>query len=327
LPPYRVVIHGLPHFCAKLERVLQSDGWDVRYHSHQSLGNVGALVRDLSRADLAYTWGGRVSLGKFLNASRWLGVKNLVMLWSGSDIFYGQEQVAAGEMHPWVASKTHWAVSPWIAEEARALGLKCEFVQASFVEPVAQIAPLPEKFAVLCYVPTREKAALYGWDDITAVARALPEIEFRIVGLQKGETLDAPQNVKLGAWAADLAPQIRAATVIWRPVRHDGLSFMVLESLAEGRQVIYSYPFVGCVQAQTSDAARREIQKLAELHRAGRLDVNTAGIEAIAREFTPSIVRTNLLRRWEEIIVAGRATRERELDRRPSGSAAEQTSR
>jgi hypothetical protein len=327
LPPYRVVIHGLPHFCTKLERLLQCEGWDVRYHACQSLGNMAALARDLSRADLAYTWGGRVSLGKFLQAARWFGAKSLVMLWSGSDIFYAQEQVAAGQMHPWIASKTHWAVSPWIADEARSLGLKCEFVQASFVEPVAAVAPLPEKFAVLCYVPNREKAALYGWEEIKAVAQALPDVEFRIVGLLNGETLDAPANVKLGAWAKDLAPQIRQATVVWRPVRHDGLSFTVLESLAEGRHVIYSYPFVGCVQAVTADAARREIERLLALHRAARLGVNAAGVEAIAREFTPSIVRANLLRRWEEIILAGRAARDRGVGARASGKAAEEASR
>jgi hypothetical protein len=318
------VIHGLPHFCTKLERLLQCDGWDVRYHACQSLGNTAALVRDLSRADLAYTWGGRVSLGKFLHGARWLGVKNLVMLWSGSDIFYAQEQVAAGEMNPWVASKNHWAVSPWIADEARALGLACEFVQASFVEPVLDVTPLPKNFVVLSYVPNREKAALYGWDEITTVARALPDVEFRIVGLQNGETLVGPANVKLGAWAKDLAPHIRAASVMWRPVRHDGLSFMVLESLAQGRHVIYSYPFAGCVQATTADAARHAIQMLAARHRGGGLGLNTAGIEAIAREFTPAIVRANLLSRWEEIILAGRAARESKAGTR---KPAEQASR
>jgi len=325
--PYRVVIHGLPHFCTKLARLLECDGWDVRYHSHQALRNMPALLRDLSRADLVYTWGGRVSLGKFLSAARWLGVRNLVMLWSGSDIFFGQEQVAAGQMNPWIASKTHWAVSPWIADEARALGLKCEFVQASFVEPVADVAPMPGKFAVLCYVPSREKAALYGWEEIKTVAQALPKVDFRVVGLLNGETLDAPANVKLGAWAKDLAPHIRAATVVWRPVRHDGLSFMVLESLAQGRHVIYSYPFVGCVQATTVDAARDEIAKLAAKHRAGTLGVNTAGFDAVAREFAPSIVRANLLRRWEEIILGGREVGARVLTARASEKAAEQASR
>lgn len=327
MPPYRVVIHGLPHFCTKLEQLLQCEGWEVKYHACETLGNMAVLARDLSRADLAYTWGGRVSLGKFLQAARWLGVRNLVMLWSGSDIFYAQEQVAAGQMHPWIGSKNHWAVSPWIAAEARGLGLKCEFVQASFVEPVAAIAPLPEKFAVLCYVPNREKAALYGWEEIRAVAQALPQVEFRIVGLQNGETLDASGNVKLGAWATDLAPHIRQATVVWRPVRHDGLSFMVLESLAQGRHVIYSYPFVGCVEAVTVDAARREIEKLFALHRTGGLGVNAAGIDAIARQFAPSIVRANLLRRWEEIILDGRVARPRGVRSRASRKAAEQALR
>jgi hypothetical protein len=201
---------------------------------------------------------------------------------------------------------THWAVSPWIAEEARTLGLPCEFVQASFVDAVSDVPPMPEKFSVLCYVPNIEKASLYGWNEIREVATALPSVDFCIVGVQKGQTLDGPSNIKVAGWATDLAPHIRATSIVWRPVRHDGLSFMVLESLAQGRHVLYTYPFNGCVHTPTADSARREIERLHALHKSGRLSVNTAGIEAIAHEFTPAIVRANLLRRWEQIILAGR---------------------
>ncbi len=306
MQPYRVVIHGLPHFSRKLERLLQCDGWEVNYHACRSLADTAALVRDLSRADLVYTWGGRVSQGKFLRSANLLGVKNLVMLWSGSDIFFAQEQVAAGKMDRWISGMTHWAVSPWIAEEARTLGLPCEFVQASFVDAVSDVPPMPEKFSVLCYVPNIEKASLYGWNEIREVATALPSVDFCIVGVQKGQTLDGPSNIKVAGWATDLAPHIRATSIVWRPVRHDGLSFMVLESLAQGRHVLYTYPFNGCVHTPTADSARREIERLHALHKSGRLSVNTAGIEAIAHEFTPAIVRANLLRRWEQIILAGR---------------------
>lgn len=327
MQPYRVVIHGLPHFSRKLERLLQCKGWEVRYHACRSLADTAALVRDLSRADLVYTWGGRVSQGKFLRSANLLGVKNLVMLWSGSDIFFAQEQVAAGKMDRWIAGMTHWAVSPWIADEARALGLPCEFVQASFVEPVSAIAPMPERFSVLSYVPSIEKSALYGWNEIKQVAAALPAVEFNIVGVQEGQTLDGPDNVKVAGWATDLAPHIRSTAAVWRPVRHDGLSFMVLESLAQGRHVLYSYPFVGCVHTPSTESARSEIERLHSLHRTCQLKVNAAGMEAIARDFTPQTVRASLLRRWEHTILTGRGTPNRSLSPAESREAANEASR
>ena len=301
--PYRVVVHGLPHFCQKLSGLVQCEGWDVRYHSRQTASGLVSLANDLRRCDLAYTWGGRVSLGKFLGAARYLGKQKLVMLWSGSDVFFAQEEKAAGKLNPWIAQKIHWAVSPWIAEEVRALGLRCEYVQASFVEPVKEIAPLPEKFSVLAYVPDREKAKLYGWNQIVEVANALRSVEFNVVGLREGERLEAPPNVKLHGWARYMRPHLERATVLWRPVEHDGLSFMVLEALSEGRHVIYSYPFEGCVQAKTVAEAQHDLKRLASLHDSKTLGINSAGIQSITERFTPTKVRGELLRRWEEIIL------------------------
>ena len=320
--PYRVVVHGLPHFCQKLSGLLRCEGWDVRYHSQQTAAGLVALANDLRRCDLAYTWGGRISMGKFLWAARCLGKKKLVMLWSGSDIFFAREQFSAGKMEPWIAAKTHWAVSPWLAKEVRSLGLPCEWVQASFVQPAAEIAPLPEKFSVLAYVPDKEKSILYGWDQIVEVARDLGSIEFNVVGLRQGETLQGPPNVKMHGWASDLTPYLQRASVLWRPVQHDGLSFMVLEALAQGRHVLYSYPFPGCVEVKTAAAAQRELKRLVELHGSKILNVNASGIQSIANNFSPEKVRADLLRRWEEIIFQSGAASAGTLTSRSSRDSA-----
>jgi hypothetical protein len=301
--PYRVVVHGLPHFCQKLSGLLQCEGWDVRYHSSRTAAGLVALANDLRRCDLAYSWGGRISMGKFLWATRCLGRTKLVMLWSGSDIFFAQEELSAGRMEPWIARKIHWAVSPWLAAEVQSLGLRCEYVQASFVEPAAVIAPLPETFSVVAYMPGKEKAKLYGWDQIVEVAQALRSVQFNVVGLRHGESLEAPPNVRVHGWASDLKPYLQNATVLWRPVQHDGLSFMVLEALAQGRHVLYSYPFAGCIAATTAATAQRELQRLVALHDAKTLKVNEPGMRSVADNFSPQKVRADLLRRWEEIIL------------------------
>lgn len=265
-----------------------------------------SLVKDLRNCDLAYTWGGRIDLGKFLWGARLTGVGKLVMLWSGSDALWAQKDAASGKMHPWVRAKTHWAVSPWIAEEVRSVGLNCEYVQASFVEGVRQPAPLVEQFSVLAYIPSAEKRELYGWDQILTVAKALPLMEFKIVGLQTRESLEAPRNVRVQGWTNDMASVLRQSTVLWRPVQHDGLSFMVLEALAQGRHVLYSYPLRGCTHVSNVEATIRELKRLASMHDSRMLGLNAAGLEAVDQEYSTERVRESLLLRWEKIILSSK---------------------
>jgi hypothetical protein len=299
------VVHGLPYFCQKLPDLLQNETWDVRYHSQQSPLGLAALANDLHRCDLAYTWGGRISLGRFLWAARTLGKKKIVILWCGSDVLIAQKEFADGKIDPWVADRTHWAVSPTLAEEVRSLGLRCEYVQASFVTPVTHPKPLPEKFSVLVFLPTAKRMDLYGWDRVVEVARMLPSVGFKVVGLHDDNPPPAPPNVIIYHWVKDLTPFYEQATVLWRPVRHDaGISFMVLEALAHGRYVLYTYAVPGCVQVSGAEATQRQLQHLVSLHRTVRLQLNYEGIRAVAQRYSREAVRSELHRRWEEIILS-----------------------
>src|SRR5208282_5591474 len=117
---------------------------------------------------------------------------------------------------------------------------------------------------------------------------------------------NAPPNLKVHGWVR-MAPFLERATVIWRPVRHDGgISFVVLEALAHGRHVLYSHPFAACTQVNGPAAARAEIEKLLGLHKTGQLKRNDLGVEVVARSYTSEKVRSDLLKRWEEIIRSSR---------------------
>lgn len=308
--PRRVAIHGLPYFCAKLSSILKDPGWDVRHHFYQPSG-VARFAADLWRCDLAFSWGGRITMGRFLWATRCFGAKNVVILWCGSDVLYAQEELGAGrKVDSWVAERVHWAASPALAKEVRAMGLSCEYVQVSFVQPVPSPARLPAKFSVLAYVPTIKRASLYGLDRILEVADSLRCVEFTLVGLQPGEALKGPPNLKVHNRVDNLAPYIEQASVIWRPVRHDaGISFLVLEALAHGRHVLYSCPFSSCIHVTTADSARRELERLLNLHESKELFLNEAGMRTITQEFTPERVRANFFSRWTEVIDASSSTR------------------
>jgi hypothetical protein len=243
-------------------------------------------------------------MGKFLWAARFLGKTKIVMLWCGSDVLYAKQDFAAGKLDPWVANLIHWAVSPTLAVEVRSMGLRCEYVQASFVETIPEPKPLPKEFSVLVFMPRLDSADLYGWDRIVEVARALPSVQFNLVGLQSGQALRPPPNVTVHRWTSDITAAYEQATVLWRPVRHDaGISFMVLEALAHGRHALYTYPVPGCVQVTGAEEAKTELERLVALHDAGALSLNRKGIETIAQHYTRDRVRSDLRRRWKKTIL------------------------
>ncbi len=303
--PYLVSVHGLPTFCQKLSPLLSSDRWDVPFRSPFTAAGLAARFADLVKADLVYTWGGRITYGKFTRVARLLGKKKVIMLWCGSDVLFAQQQQSAGiPIEPWIQKKIHWAVSPAMTEEVRALGLDCEYVQASFVDPVPSPKPLPEKFSILTYAPTFKKAELYGLDRVMDVAARLPDIDFNLVGIQDDAIPRCPPNVKVHA-RVNLTTFYEQSTVLYRPVRHDGgISFMVLEALAHGRHVVYSQPFPASIFADDVNAACTELNRLRNLHNSGNLGLNKAGLDAIDRDYSSQKVRDNLLARWEHTILS-----------------------
>ena len=302
--PYKVLLHGLEYFCRRLPAAFQSHGWEIRHHSVHQLRSFVPLVRDLSAADLLFLWGSRISFGKFLRVARFFDKKNVVMFWAGSDVLGAQMQFAEGTCEPWIAAKTHWAGAPWLRDEIQALGLKCEFVPITWVPKVERPHPLPERFSVLVYLPDAERAPLYGMERILQVARSLPHISFELVGLTNGSVLDPPPNLRMQGRIADMAEVYRRSSVYWRPVAHDGLSFMSLEAMSHGRHVIWSYSYPHCRQSRSAETDREEIIRLHDLHQRNLLSLNESAVAMVAERFSLETIRKDYLRRWEEIILS-----------------------
>ncbi len=302
--PFRVVAHGLRYFWAQLPGLLASDEWDIRDRSTHTPSQLLHLANDLRGCDLAFSWGGRIDMGRFLWGARTLGARKVAIFWCGSDVLRAQKIRETREPDPWIAGRIHWAASPSLAEEVCSLGLRCEYVQSSFVEQIAQPKPLPHEFSVLVFLPRPDLADLYGWDRIVEVAVSLPHLQFNLVGLREG-SVDAPPNVRVHRWISDLTPMLEQTTVLWRPVRHDaGIAFMVLEAMAHGRHVLYTYPVSGAVQVRESRDAREQLSHMYELHQAGLLGLNHSGRENVACTYRREVVREELHRRWQEIILS-----------------------
>jgi hypothetical protein len=299
---FRVHVHGVAHFSQQIPNLFRAPGWEISSFSPLSGRALLAKAIDLGKCDLAFTYGGRITMGKFLRAAQILGKDRVVIFWAGSDILYARKDFTAGRKASWIYERVHWAASPWIADEARSIGLPCEYVPFNWAPDVRHPSPLPEKFSVLTYLPDLTRGSLYGADKILEVARAMPTTPFVLVGLREGKLQGVPPNVELHGWTSDLTPFYKRCAVLWRPVKHDGMSFMVLAALAHGRHVLYTYPFPGCIQSSGAASARIELERLKDLHATGHLGLNETGRKTVTNEFSPEAIRAGVLGRWKAII-------------------------
>ena len=303
-PVRRVLVHGLLYVGRMFAELMDGDGWDFRYYPDHGFHNLASMARDLRDCDLVYQIGGRVTLGKFLHAAKFLKKQKLIMHWAGSDVLGQRQKLERGDANPWVMRNVHhWAVSQWLADEVGELGLPCEWVPLPPGNVPERPSPLPKSFSVLVYMPDTRRSELYGLDRILQVARQLPDIPFELVGLLHGTIDDPPANLRIHGRIPDLTEFYKRASVIWRPTRHDGLSFMVLEGLGHGRHVLWSYAFPGCLQVTDAADARDAIRRLSAKHVEGRLGINQEGVQVIAeRGFLPQHLKRSTLARLERVL-------------------------
>jgi hypothetical protein len=283
---------------------MDGSGWSFRYYPDRGLQNLAMMVNELKSCDLAYQIGGRVTRGKFMRAAHFLRKQKIVMHWVGSDTLDEQKNVARGAADSWVLQNIHhWAESEWMVREVQSLGISCELVPLPSAFVPVKPTPLPTVFRVLVYVPTVQRADLYGLDRVLQAARSLPEIPFELVGLLDGPILNVPNNLTVYGRVSNLQMFYEKCSVVWRPVRHDGLSWMVLESLGHGRHVLWSYPFPGCTAVHDAAEAVAHISQLHTLHKQRQLRLNCDGARFIAEKgYLPSSLRESIHARLERIL-------------------------
>jgi hypothetical protein len=300
----RVLVHGDIHAGNVFAQLMDGDGWRFRYYPDAGLRNLSRIARELRACDIAYQIGGRVTAGKFLLAAKLMGKKKIVMHWTGSDVLDEQLKGLPAAADPWILQNVeHWAVSDWLVREVATLGVTCRLVPLP--SPIVPDHPLalPSRFSVLVYMPAVSRGLLYGLDRILEVARELPHIPFELVGLLEGAIENPPPNLRVNGRILNQREFFQRATVIWRPVRHDGLSWMVLEALGHGRHVLWSYAFPGCTQVGSATEARDEIARLYTLDQQKLLQLNSDGVAAIADGgYLPHHLRSKIRSRLEEIV-------------------------
>ena len=285
--PIRVLIMGYPYFVNRLRELGQDAEYQLVPLPRTRFGRYLALLR----ADLIYLIGGDLRRNRFFDIA-FLLRKHLIVHWVGSDIL---------EMKDWrdqrhrfaprmVKKAEHWAEVDWTAAELAELGIQARIVPltpAVFPEDTYEI---PSKFVVLTYLPPG-KEEFYGEKEIIKLAQHFPEIVFLAAAASSAEPRPGwPSNLIPIGWVNNMAELYREVIVLVRLTQHDGLSFMVLEALAQARFVVWSYPLAGVAQARNCAEA---VPVLADLYQAfcnRQLVPNWEGRQKVTENYSPQAV-------------------------------------
>lgn len=290
--PTRVLLLGYPYFVNRLRELGEGSGYQFSSLPGSALQRWLALLN----SDLVYLIGGDLRPNRFFRSALRLG-KKVIIHWVGSDILEMQKWQAQGGKfcQSLLTQAVHWAEVDWTARELTQLGVEPAVVPLTPTGFPEEVKALPSKFVVLTYLPPG-KEEFYGWEKIKRLAIDFPKVVFLAAAASPSgnHPADWPENIIPLGWVDNMAELYREVIALIRLTEHDGLSFMVLEALAHGRHVIWSYPLEGVNQATDYTRLKQIMDKLVDDFGQGRLTVNESGREMVRNRYSPAAV-------WEQI--------------------------
>jgi glycosyltransferase involved in cell wall biosynthesis len=163
---------------------------------------------------------------------------------------------------------------------------------------IDELPPMPKKFAVLCKLADDR---LYGSDILFKLAKDFPSVTFLIVPGEHVEPswllsrIESVPNLVYLGWRNDMLDVYKQSTVLLRLTRHDGLSYMVIESLALGRQVIWSHNFLPfCHYVRSYDQVKKALLQIQMNPRP-----NIEGADYVRRNFSSKLMIGKLIKVYQ----------------------------
>lgn len=213
--------------------------------------------------------------------------RRVVKHWIGSDVLRAREPLVHEQNATGLVE--HWAVAPHLVDELAEAGIRASTVPLSVVDTVAPLALPPPPLTVLSYLPSR-KFEFYSGPTVLSLASRFPDVRFIVVG-DDGTDRGASKNVEFLGYQRQMDAVYGRSHVLLRLPRHDGLSYMVLEALNHGRQVIWNLPFESVRIGRTENEVACHIRELRAALAAGTLTFNTHGRDLVHATHSGSRVR------------------------------------
>lgn len=278
----RALVLGYDYHARSLASLINEHGraWTLEAFPSTLLGNACAFAR-LASADALIAFGGPAPPPVLAIAAKRLGL-SVIVQWAGSDV----SEVLRSPLRGGLAARAgydHLAVAPWLVDELRGVGICAELQSVAGTAIPHALAPFPERFAVMTYLP-HPRQAFYGRDLVYEAARRMPHVPFIVVG-EGARDLQAPANLEFHGYVGDVTALLDRSTLLLRVPEHDGMSRMVLEALARGRYVAWINDLPAVQRVTSADEVLAYMHELKARHSAHQLALNLAGRDYARTQF------------------------------------------
>lgn len=302
----RAVVVGFQYYAKFLADLMNqhSQRWELQAFREKRGQTLRALLA-LRNADALISFGGPAPNAALMAAARRYNVP-IVVIWAGSDVIQAQanpfdlQVIKQERLH-------HVSDGPWLVDELGVLGLPVEYEPLTAVRPGNPVKPFSSDFRVLTYLP-EPRRDFYGADLVYSVARAMPGVQFAVVG-NGGRNPEAPANVVFCGYVDDMQQRIDDSTVLLRVPKHDGKSMLVLEALSRARHVVWNYEFPHVRTAHTEREIFQQLNDLRKLHASGELRLNEEGRDYVLRHFSRTETASRFEKRLDRAIAEHNARR------------------
>jgi hypothetical protein len=238
--------------------------------------------------------GGSWRFAILLRFLRLLG-KKIVIQWIGTDVMALSKAPKPVCRSIAGLADAHVADLGKLADELKKMGIRAGVLPLPVELPAGAVRPgrIRKLEKILTYIP-EGREEFYRASEHLKVWKKFPGVMFLVAGHRGGGPFfrEAPTSVRfLGV--TDGIPEI-----VWNSVQayvrltaHDGLSLMVIEALARGKQVVWNTAYPGCLFA--ADAAG--VAKKVKTFLTSGIGFNLKGRDAVLRMFEPSALRKRYL--------------------------------
>ncbi len=181
--------------------------------------------------------------------------------WIGTDVLFAQKDVKkTNKMQKYI--KYNFAGSQLLQGELKEIGIKSEVVPIVLSDISTNISKMPNDHAVLVYLP-KGREEFYGYDIVNKLTNDYPDILFYIVANDRASLFNSSNVRMLGNVPIEKMEDVYDnISILLRIPAHDGLSMMVLEALAKGKNIIYKYDFPYTHKANNYIEAKEVLKKI-----------------------------------------------------------------
>jgi hypothetical protein len=222
--------------------------------------------------------------------------KKIVVHWIGSDVLeiLKKNKKISTKLIRLIINE-NIAGSELLQRELKQLRVNSEVIAIVPELTSLQLSGMPDNHSVLVYAP-EGKEDFYGLQYVERLAQIYTEIKFYIVG-NSNDSIKLKNVIFCGMLPqSEMDSLYDEISILFRFPEHDGLSLMLLEALARGKAVLYSYtfPYVETPASRDLEDVKKSFDELIK----NKPIINRDGASFISEKFSDD----NIMKLYKEIL-------------------------